>query len=169
MDIRNKENDKSKKIRELFGLDKLVNLIPTSNISYNEEVFFKSLNHETDKVSNIISSVVNSVSLEKLKTPVNKVSINVSPNYFESNINCIVHNLVVKDPSNNNDKKLNNNKCANSVSLDNCSTISSQLKPYNIKNNSIEHNSLTNQKTYFFVPCINCNNLIHIDDIGKNN
>jgi hypothetical protein len=169
MDIRNTQTEKSKKIRELFGLDKMENFIPTSQVSYNEEVFFKSLKVETEKVSDIISSVVNSVSLEKFRTPVNKVNINVSPNYFENNINCIVHSLVVKDPSTPNDNKVYTSKSGNNISIDNCSTISSQLRPINVKNNPMEFNNAINQKTYFFVPCINCNNLIHIDDIGMIN
>jgi hypothetical protein len=169
MDIRNTQNEKSKKIRELFGLDKMENFIPTSQVPYNEEVFFKSLRIETEKVSDIISSVVNSVSLEKFCTTANKVNINVSPNYFENNINCIVHSLVVKHPSTPNDNKFCTSKSGNNISIDNCSTISSQLRTINVKNNSLEINNEMNKKTYFFVPCINCNNLIHIDDIGMIN
>ena len=166
MDNNKKFIEKSKKIRELFGFDKnCLTRVTPNKIHYNEQVYFCSRTEDKDQVSQIISDVINSINSNQVETTTQiKVNINISQNFFNSNINYIVHDVNKKETVFS-DGKVSPTKSGNNYSIDNYSTHSTQVKQNN--NNQLNYEGNNNQKTNFFVPCINCNNLIHLDDIGK--
>ena len=148
--------EKSKKIRELFGFNnKCVSTTPKKKINYNENVYFTSINEDKDQMSSLISKVINSINNDSDI----KVNINVSQNYFESSIKYIVQDVNKLEVSPENINLHSIKSVFNNNSIDSNSTISTRV---NRNNSLLRTDSYNNNqgKTYFFIPCINCNNLI---------
>ena len=150
----NTNDDKSIKIRELFFNQKTPTL-------YNENIYFKTNAQiqTQQEISKLISNIISTLGSKSVKNdilPENKgtinLNVNISHNYYNANVQYVVGGNL-NEHSNQNDE-IQKSKASStrlSVATNKTSTLS----------NSVDG------KISYFVPCINCNNIIHLDDIGR--
>jgi hypothetical protein len=125
---------------------------------YTNNLFMsKQFESNKNELSKIISNVLNNSEHKQIK-----FNVNVSQNYFNSNINYIVSQNEVKSNSKNTNESpsIFFSKMYSAEDSLNKAKSSPQKKKNSDK--KVDEMAFSD----YYVPCINCNNLIHVDETG---
>ena len=188
----NPSNTTSNKIKRIFDVEIIeTNRNQNSNkIHYNESVYFNpkskgnpnnnNIDNHNDEMSKVISNVIKNqkqnVRIEKEGNNIYKVNLNINNNYYGSNFNINYGDKQVQHPHSSQQinpqlgeigvGQIKSIPCRGGVvqEINTRNSKTSELSRTS-SNNMIKKKSKDNSNNQITVPCLNCGNLIDMDDI----